>query len=89
MRAWLMDSYEGIEQLRLGDVPDPQPGPDDVLLRVKLAALNPADAFLAQGQYPAKPPLPHILGRDAVGDVLAMGSKVGPVWDSKFSTVEG
>jgi NADPH2:quinone reductase len=79
MRAWLMDSYEGIEQLRLGDVPDPQPGPDDVLLRVKLAALNPADAFLAQGQYPAKPPLPHILGRDAVGDVLAMGSKVGHV----------
>ena len=64
MRAWLMDSYEGIEQLRLGDVPDPQPGPNDVLLRVKLAALNPADAFLAQGQYPAKPPLPHILGRD-------------------------
>ena len=79
MRAWLMDSYEGIEQLRLGDVPDPQPGPDDVLLRVKLAALNPADAFLAQGQYPGKPPLPHILGRDAVGDVLAMGSKVGHV----------
>src|SRR6476469_409170 len=79
MRAWLMDSDECSEQLRLGDVPDPQPGTNDVLLRVKLAALNPADAFLAQGQYPAKPPLPHILGRDAVGDVLAMGSKVGHV----------
>jgi NADPH2:quinone reductase len=76
MRAWLMHSYEGIEHLRLGDVPDPQPGPHEVLLRVRLAALNPADAFLAQGQYPAKPPLPHILGRDAVGEVLGMGSKV-------------
>jgi NADPH2:quinone reductase len=79
MRAWLMDSYEGYEKLRLADVPDPQPGPGQVLLRVRFAALNPADAFLALGQYPAKPPLPHILGRDAVGDVLALGADVSNV----------
>lgn len=72
MRAWLMHSYEGIEKLRLGEVADPQPGPGQVLLRVRLAALNPADAFLSQGMYPARPPLPHILGRDAVGDVTAL-----------------
>lgn len=76
MRAWLMDSYAGIEQLRLGEVPEPQPGPADVLLEVKYAALNPADAFLAQGLYPAKPALPHILGRDGVGDVEIVGSRV-------------
>jgi predicted Zn-dependent protease with MMP-like domain len=76
MRAWLMDSYEGVERLRLGDVVDPQPGPAQVLLRVRFAALNPADAFLAQAMYPARPPLPHILGRDGVGDVLAVGSGV-------------
>jgi NADPH:quinone reductase len=74
MRAWLMDSYEGVERLRLGEVVDPQPGPAQVLLRVRFAALNPADAFLAQAMYPARPPLPHILGRDGVGDVLAVGS---------------
>ena len=79
MRAWLMDSYEGVEKLRLGNVPDPQPGPGQVLLQMKFAALNPADAFLAQGMYPAKPPLPHILGRDGVGDVLAVGPGVGNV----------
>ena len=76
MRAWLMDFYGGVEQLRLGEVPDPQPGPTDVLLKVRYAALNPADAFLAQGLYPAKPTLPHILGRDGVGDVLQVGADV-------------
>ena len=64
MRAWLMDSYEGVDRLRLGKVADPQPGQGQVLLRVKFAALNPADAFLARAMYPATPSLPHILGRD-------------------------
>ncbi len=76
MRAWLMDSYDGVEKLRLGEAADPCPGPADVLLRVRLAALNPADAFLAQAMYPARPPLPHVLGRDGVGDILAAGPGV-------------
>ena len=46
MRAWLMDGYNGVESLRLGDVPDPQPGPAQVLLKMKFAALNPADALV-------------------------------------------
>ncbi len=76
MRAWLMDSYDGVEKLRLGEVEDPRPGPGQVLLGMRFAALNPADAFLAQAMYPAKPPLPHILGRDGAGDVLAVGPGV-------------
>jgi NADPH2:quinone reductase len=79
MRAWLMDSFSGTDSLRLGEVADPRPGPGDVLLRMRFAALNPADAFLAQAQYPAKPPLPHILGRDGVGDVVAVGGGVETV----------
>jgi NADPH2:quinone reductase len=71
-----MDSTAGVEKLRLGEVADPRPGPGQVLLGVRLAALNPADAFLAQGQYPAKPPMPHILGRDGVGEVLELGEGV-------------
>jgi len=76
MRAWLMDSYDGVEKLRLGEVPDPRPGPGEVLLQIRFAALNPADAFLAQAMYPAKPPLPHILGRDGVGEIVDVGSGV-------------
>ena len=79
MRAWLMDSYDGVESLRLGEVPDPQPGTAQVLLRVRCAALNPADAFLAQRMYPAQPALPHILGRDGVGDVVTLGAGVDHV----------
>lgn len=76
MRAWLLDSLEGVEKLRMEEAPNPAPGPGEALLRVRYAALNPADAFLAKAQYPAKPPLPHILGRDGVGDVLAVGTGV-------------
>jgi NADPH2:quinone reductase len=79
MRAWLMDAYDGVENLRLGAVADPQPGRDQVLLRMRLAGLNPADAFLAKKMYPARPPLPHILGRDGVGDVVAVGPAVDNV----------
>jgi NADPH2:quinone reductase len=79
MRAWLMDSYDGVEHLRFGEVSDPKPGPAQVLLKVRFAALNPADAFLAQGMYPARPPLPHVLGRDGVGDVQAVGTGVNNV----------
>jgi NADPH:quinone reductase len=79
MRAWLMDSYDGVGNLRLGEVADPRPGRDQVLLRMRFAGLNPADAFLAQKMYPARPPLPHILGRDGVGDVATVGPGVDNV----------
>lgn len=79
MRAWLMDGYEGVERLRLAEVPDPEPGPGEALLRIHYAALNPADAFLALKQYPARPALPHILGRDGVGEVLKTGPGVDQV----------
>ena len=58
MRAWLMDSYEGTEKLRLDEVPDPQPGPGQAVIRIIYAALNPADAFLALAQYPRQAKTP-------------------------------
>ena len=79
MRAWFMDSFNGVANLRLGEVPDPVPGPGQILVRLSFAALNPADAFLAQAMYPAKPALPHILGRDGVGEVVALGPDVSNV----------
>jgi NADPH:quinone reductase len=79
MRAWLMESYDGVDKLRLADVPAPAPGPGEALVAVHFAALNPADAFLSAGQYPARPQFPHVLGRDAAGTVLAVGPGVTSV----------
>src|SRR5437868_9346034 len=80
MKAWLLDSIGGgVGQLRLADVPDPKPQAGEVLLDVLYAALNPADRYLAKGQYPAKPALPHILGRDGMGSVVQVGPQVTEV----------
>src|SRR5436853_6132184 len=76
MKAWLIDSLGGIDLLRLGEIPEPQPARGEVLLDVLYAALNPADRYLAEGMYPARPPFPHILGRDGVGTVRAIGPDV-------------
>lgn len=45
-------------------------------MEVRYAALNPADRYLAENQYPARPPLPHVLGRDGVGTVAEVGAGV-------------
>ena len=76
MRAWFMDGYDGVDRLRLGETERSAPGPNQILLGVRFAALNPADAFLADAMYPAKPKMPHILGRDGAGEVLAVGPGV-------------
>jgi NADPH2:quinone reductase len=76
MRAWLLDELTGIGALRLGDIPQPTPQAGEVVLRIHYAALNPADRYLAERQYPAKPALPHILGRDGMGTVVAVGADV-------------
>lgn len=76
MKAWLLDRQDGIGNLRLADVDDPRPAAGEALLEVEFAALNPADRYLAEGQYPARPAMPHILGRDGVGRVIALGGQV-------------
>src|SRR5436305_1373847 len=76
MNAWLLDNFTGIEHLRLGEAPEPVPQPGEAVLELHYAALNPADRYLAEGQYPAKPPLPHILGRDGLGTVVQLGPDV-------------
>jgi len=76
MKAWLLDDFRGLDQLHVTDVPDPTPADGEVVIDLEYAALNPADRHLAQGEYPAHPKLPHILGRDGVGIVSAFGKNV-------------
>lgn len=79
MRAWLLDQFGGLGALRLAEVADPIAQTGEVVLQVHYAALNPADRYLAEKQYPARPRLPHILGRDGVGTVLAVGPGVAGI----------
>jgi NADPH2:quinone reductase len=74
-----MDDFKGIGGLRLADLPNPVAQPEEVVLQVQYAALNPADRYLAENLYPAKPRLPHILGRDGMGTVVEVGSGVNDV----------
>src|ERR1017187_2272350 len=79
MQAWILDKLTGLGALRLADVPDPKPQAGEVVLRMHYAGLNPADRYLAERQYPAKPPLPHILGRDGMGTVVEIGPGVAGI----------
>ena len=76
MQAWLLPAFTGIDSMTFGDFPDPIPAPDEIILAVHFAALNPADRYLSINQYPAKPTFPHILGRDGIGTVTAVGKDV-------------
>ena len=79
MKAWLLDELKGIDRLRLADAPEPVAQAGEVVLELHYAALNPADRYLAERQYPAKPTFPHILGRDGVGVVTQVGAGVDGV----------
>jgi NADPH:quinone reductase len=79
MKAWLLPAFTGIQSMTLADTPNPSPGPGQVILQLHFAALNPADAYLALSQYPAKPTFPHILGREGVGTVLSVGPGVADI----------
>jgi NADPH2:quinone reductase len=76
MKAWLLDDLRGIERMRIGDVAEPVAGDGEILIDLEYAGLNPADRYLAQGEYPGKPKMPHVLGRDGVGIVAAVGAGV-------------
>jgi NADPH:quinone reductase len=79
MRAWLLNDFTGLGALQFTEITDPVPQANEVLLKVRFAGLNPADRYLAERLYPLKPPLPHILGRDGMGTVLAVGPNVSGI----------
>jgi NADPH:quinone reductase-like Zn-dependent oxidoreductase len=78
MKAFLLDAYGKGAKLRLAHLPDPQPGPRDVMVRVHAAGLNLLDSKIRDGAFkpflPYKPPL--ILCHDLAAVVEAVGSAV-------------
>jgi NADPH:quinone reductase-like Zn-dependent oxidoreductase len=75
MKAIRLHELEGPESLSYEDVPDPEPGSGEIVVRLRNAAINRRDVFVTQGQYPGAKPdaLPIILGSDGSGEVAARG----------------
>ena len=76
MRAITFDAPGGPDVLRLSEVPDPSPGPGEVLVRVAATALNRADTLQRMGLYPPPPGASEILGLECSGLVAAAGEGV-------------
>ncbi|RXF68729.1 NADPH:quinone oxidoreductase family protein [Hansschlegelia zhihuaiae] len=76
MKAVLCVELGGPEALRLEDLPDPEPGPDEVAVDVAFAALNFFDTLIIAGKYQSKPALPFSPGGEMSGVVSAVGARV-------------
>ena len=77
MRAVVITEYGGPEVLRLRDVPRPEPGPSDVLVRVATSGVNRADLSQRRGKYPAPEGFPQdIPGLEYAGTVEEVGADV-------------
>jgi putative PIG3 family NAD(P)H quinone oxidoreductase len=76
MRAIVITSPGGPDVLQLADVPDPVPGPDEVLIDVAAAGVNRADLLQRQGFYPPPPGAPEYPGLECSGRVAEVGAQV-------------
>jgi NADPH2:quinone reductase len=73
MRALLSDQPGGPETLRIGELPDPTPGPGELLVRVRACAINYPDVLIIEDKYQLKPPRPFAPGGEVAGEVEAVG----------------
>ncbi|MQA02198.1 MAG: zinc-binding dehydrogenase [Streptosporangiales bacterium] len=86
MRAAYITEVGPAENITIGDLAEPTPGPTDVLVRTQAMAVNHVDTFVRAGTYPVPMTFPFVVGRDLVGTVAAVGAavtdfRVGePVW---------
>jgi NADPH2:quinone reductase len=72
MRAW-RSTAKGLAGLELTEVPRPEPGADELLVRVEAGALNYADLLTLEDRYQVKPERPFTLGQELAGTVVAAG----------------
>ncbi len=76
MRALLSHEPGGPETLRLDELPDPQPGSGEILVRVRAAAINFPDVLIIEDKYQLKPPRPFAPGGEIAGEIEAIGEGV-------------
>ena len=79
MKAVYMTEHGGADVLQYGDMPEPEIGPNDVKVRVRAASLNRLDVYTRAGVRGTRRrnfDSPHILGGDAAGEIVEIGSEV-------------
>lgn len=76
MKAVVCRNWGPPDSLALEDLPDPQPGPDQVVVEVRAAGVNFPDVLTVQGKYQIRPPLPFTPGNEFAGVVRAVGPGV-------------
>lgn len=70
------DSGTGLAPLMWREAPDPEPGPDEVLIAIRAAGVNRADLMQRAGRYPPPPGASDVLGLEAAGTVVSVGRDV-------------
>jgi NADPH:quinone reductase len=73
MKAIQIQSHGDLEVLRVKALPDPDPGADELLVRIKASAVNPLDGIIRMGDFPIAKAPPLILGEEAAGVVERNG----------------
>ncbi|HMO81663.1 MAG TPA: NADPH:quinone reductase [Pyrinomonadaceae bacterium] len=76
MKAILVREFGGPDVMELADIERPVPGPEEVLVRVRAAGVNPVDTYIRSGIHAVKPELPYTPGKDGAGEVEAVGEDV-------------
>lgn len=93
MKAIRVHEFGGPEVLRIEDVPDPEPGPGQVVVVVHAAGVNPVDTYVRSGKYAHRPALPYTPGSDSGGIIAAVGDGVFNLsvgdWVYTFGSVSG
>lgn len=74
MKAWLVRAWGEPEEMTLADIPVPDPGPGEIRIANRAAALNFFDILQIQGKYQVKPPFPFTPGAELSGVVDALGA---------------
>jgi len=69
MKAIRVDEFGEPDVMRLVEMAEPEPGPDQVLIRIGAAGVNPVDTYIRAGKYAAKPTLPFTPGKDGAGTI--------------------
>jgi NADPH2:quinone reductase len=76
MKAAYITATGGPDVIQYGVLPDPVPGPREVLVRVRAAAINPIDTYIRAGSVAMPLPVPFVVGCDLAGEVVSVGGDV-------------